>query len=112
MARTVQAVLDSARVILNDAAATRYTDPQLCEYVLDAMVEARYIRPDLFVGVYNTPLPDVIVPTDPFPLSPQFFAAVREFIVAMAELRDDEWVNEGRVSVLRTSLTKKLTTGM
>lgn len=112
MARTVQAVLDSARVILNDVAATRYPDSQLCDYVLDAMVEARYVRPDLFVGTYTTALPDSIAPTDPFPLSPQFFAATREFIVAMAELRDDEWVNEGRVAVLRSTLKSKLTTGM
>jgi len=112
MARTVQAVLDSARVILNDEEAGRYTDDQLCEYVLDAMVQARYVRPDLFVGQYLTALPDVLVPADPFPLSAQFFAATREFVVAMAELRDDEWVDNGRVAVLRNTLNQKLTTGM
>lgn len=112
MARTVQDVLDGARVILNDEAGIRYLDDQLCTYVLDAYVEARYIRPDLFVGLYEVDLPDVIVPADPFPLSPQFFAAVREFVISMAELRDDEWVNDGRAAMFRQTLQKKLTTGM
>lgn len=112
MARTVQALLDSARVILNDEAGTRYKDDQLCGYVVDALFEARSIRPDLFVGQYALALPDTIVPGDAFPLPDQFFAATREFVISMAELRDDEWVNEGRVSVLRATLKQKLTTGM
>jgi hypothetical protein len=112
MARTVQAVLDRAREILNDKAGTRYLDDELCNYVRDAMVDARYIRPDLFVGVYLTPLPDTLVPSDPFPLSDQFFAVVGEYLVGMAELRDDEWAVDGRAATLRSTLKQKLTTGM
>lgn len=112
MARTVQAVLVRAREILNDDAGDRYTDDQLCSYVVDATVEARTIRPDLFVGQYGTPLPDTLLPADPFPLPDQFFAAVGEYVVACAELRDDEWAVDGRAATLRQTLQKKLTTGM
>ena len=112
MARTVQAVVDRALEILQDEAGVRYPEAQLRNYVVDAIVEARSVRPDLFVATYQTPLPDTLEGADPLPLPDQFFNTVCYFVAGKAELRDDEFANDGRAMTLLKSLTAKLTSGM
>ncbi len=112
MARTVQAVLNRAREILQDIDATRYPDAELTAHVVDAIVQARYVRPDLFVADYQTPLPDSLLPSDILPISDQFFAAVAYYVSGCAELRDDEFAVDGRAMTLREALVKKLVSGM
>jgi uncharacterized protein DUF6682 len=112
MARTVQDVLDRASVILQDVAFARYTSPQLLGFVNDAIIEARSVRPDLFVGLYLTDTPQVTVVTDPIPVSDQFFAAICYYVSGRAELRDDEFAVDGRAMTLMSAFTKKLVGGM
>lgn len=112
MARTVQAVIGRAQEILQDADGTRYPVEDLCGYVVDAIQQARSVRPDLFVGQYAAALPDTITPAEPLPLPDAIFAGVCYYVSGCAELRDDEFAVDGRAMTLRESYTKKLITGM
>lgn len=112
MARTVQAVIDRVSVLLQDEDNVRYTVPQLRGHIVDAIVEARTVRPDLFVGEYTVPLPDDLEPADTLPVPDQFFAAIAMYVAGMAELRDDEFAIDGRAITLQSMYAKKLTTGV
>lgn len=108
MARTVADVLSRARETLQDTAGVRYPEPQLIGYVSDAVIEARSIRPDLFVGSYDVPLTDVTDTAAPFPLPDQFFPAVCFYVTGRAELRDDEFAVDNRAMTLLSAYRNKL----
>lgn len=112
MARTVQAVIDRVRELLQDADGTRYPDISLCAHTVDAIEQARSLRPDLFVGAYLAALPESLLPGDTLPLPNQLFAAVSYYVAGCAELRDDEFAVDGRVLSLQQAYTKKLIAGM
>lgn len=112
MARTVQAVITRVREVLQDADGARYTDLELCAHCVDAIQQARSVRPDLFIGQYAAPLPDVLVPADPLPLPDQLFAAVGYYVSGNAELRDDEFAVDGRAATLSKAYTQKLMQGV
>lgn len=111
MARTVGDMLSRVRETLQDLAGTRYPQPQLLGYMNDAVLEARSIRPDLFVGAYDLEITDVVETTAPFPLPDQFFPAVCFYVAGRAELRDDEFAVDGRAMTLLSTFGKKLIAG-
>lgn len=111
MARTLADVETRSREILQDAEAVRYTRAQIFGHLNDAVLEARSIRPDLFVGQYHVPINDVTDPAAPFPLPDQFFKSVVFYIVGCCELRDDEFAVDGRAAQLLSTFGKKLVAG-
>lgn len=110
MARTVADALLRVREVLQDDAGARYTTPQLLGHLNDAVLEARSIRPDLFVGAYDAPIEDVGVDSA-FPLPDQFFKSVCFYIVGCCELRDDEFAVDGRAATLLSTFGKKMLAG-
>lgn len=110
--RTVGDVLKRVREILQDAAGTRYTTEELIAYLNEAVLEVRSIRPDLFVFKFQTGLPEVLDPAEPFPLPDMCFVAVCYYVAGRAELRDDEFAVDGRAMTLMSALTRKLTQGV
>lgn len=111
MARLVSHMLDRVREILQDADGTRYPQAQLLGYMGDAVIEARSIRPDLFIGRFDVPIADVTDPAAAFPLPDQFFPAVCFYVSGRAELRDDEFAVDGRAAMLLSTFGKKLIAG-
>lgn len=105
MARTVEQVVLSARGILQDVVTPhRYSDSDLAGYVSDGLSEARRIRPDLFMATLRDPLPyygaaDFAVEI-PFP--DFYFPTLVSYVAGRAELRDNEFTNDGRAVVLTT----------
>lgn len=98
---TVQDVIDEARVILQDAAKTRYTDAQLTKLANYAIFEAYRVRPDLkFSSIGLDPAPLLVSATFPFPA--QYEPLVSDYVAARAELRDDEYSVDGRAAALLT----------
>ena len=112
MPRTVQDVTNRVQQLLNDARGVRYPLEQLRTHIVDAIVEARSVRPDLFVDGYTLPLPDSLEQGDVLPLPDQFFATVAMYVAGMAELRDDEFAVDGRAMTLQQMFARKLTTGV
>lgn len=89
MARTFQNVVDRARIPLNDAAKTRYPDPQLLGYANDAVLTVRKLRPDLFLGSWTIPAAEYVL-ADPIPIDDTYFPALCDYVTGRAEFRDDE----------------------
>ena len=101
---TFQSIIDEARVLLNDEAmdestVTRYTATQLLGYARQGLVEARRVRPDLFLsnltGAFPTYTVDYTVP-----MPEEYHVCLADYITHRAELRDDEFAVDGRASAL------------
>lgn len=109
--RTIQAVLDQARVLLQDLApAVRYTDGQLLDAFNGGMEVVRRSRPDFFIGKPADWLPfyDATNLVDPFPLPPWMFQPLVFFVVGRSELRDDPYTNNSRAMGFTGALTAAL----
>jgi hypothetical protein len=101
MARTHREVLEQARVLLQDNRSPyRYSDLQLLANLKEALGELWRLRPDAFYGQLAI---DYIPPTgwdEDLPVEAVFFTPIVNFVVARAEMRDDEFVNDNRAGIL------------
>jgi len=106
MAKTYQTAIDEAREILQDTDEPyRYTDTILLNILNRALQELGRIRPDAFWTTFSTD--DIVVPevttldlSTTFPLPMQFYLPVVSFLVAWAEVLDDEFTQDGRAGML------------
>jgi len=101
---TFQAITDEARVLLNDQiidanTITRYTESQLLGYARQALVEARRVRPDLFLSNLTGAFP-AFAATDIVPLPEEYHVCLTDYVTHRAELRDDEFAVDGRAAGL------------
>lgn len=100
MAFTVQQVIDRARVPLNDAAKSRYGDPELIVYANDAYYMLRRYRPDFFLGMWSS-LPSSLGSTDSFPsVDDMYLPSIADYVTARAEFKDDEAVIAQRAQAM------------
>lgn len=100
MAFTVQQVIDRARVPLNDAAKSRYSDAEMAVYANDAYYLLRRYRSDLFLGQWTT-LPSSLALTDEFPsVDIMYLPSVADYVTARAEFKDDEAVIAQRAQAM------------
>lgn len=106
MAKTYQTAIDEAREILQDTDEPyRYDDSILLNILNRALQELGRIRPDAFWTTFTTD--DIVVPevttldlSTTYPLPMQFYLPVVSFIVAWAEVLDDEFTQDGRAGML------------
>lgn len=110
--RKVADVITRVRETLQDPHGIRYTDAEIIGRLNDAVLEARSIRPDLFIHKFRDDINDVTESEQLFPLPSQFFPAVCFYIVGCLEFRDDEFAVDGRAATLLSVFGKKLTVGL
>jgi hypothetical protein len=118
--RYVSELLDRVRQVLQDqdAGGYRYPTSDLVGYLNDFVLEARRLRPDLFVGAYHADLPvisqdnatDYTTVAFPLPVMSCFVAAVH-YVAGRAEVRDDEYAANGRASSFLQAATQMLMGG-
>lgn len=113
MPYTGQRALDRAYEILQDD-GTRYPRAQLIAFLNEGIVAVRRVRPDIFVGRFGPPLPQVAEATinDPLPTPDSVFEGLAHYVAGRAELRDDEFAVDGRAMTLRGQLTQTLLQGV
>lgn len=116
--RTVADLLNRVRVVLQDQDQDgyRYPTADLVGYLNDSVLEAKRLRPDLFVGRYRVDPPQVSdILTDytvvKFPLPDSCFAACVAYVAGNAEMRDDEFAVDNRASSFVASFTQKMMGG-
>lgn len=114
--RPVSDAISAARIILKDALAARYSDEDLAHYASEGVAAMYRIRPDLMVGGYterpvytaaslSTPLPPAI--------ADEYMEPLARFIAGHAELRDDQFSQDGRaVTLLQMMRAALLTPGV
>jgi hypothetical protein len=108
MAFTVQAVLDLARIPLNDAKKARYSDTTLLSYFNSALWRAYELRPDLLIGTGYTTYTALAV-GGTFPLPDRFAQTVADYIGGRAELKDEDASSQARAVELMQLFTAVLT---
>jgi hypothetical protein len=100
MAFTVQQVIDRARVPLNDAAKSRYSDAELTVYANDAYYLLRRYRSDIFLGQWSA-LPESLGIDDEFPaVNIMYIPSISDYVTARAEFKDDEAVIAQRAQAM------------
>jgi hypothetical protein len=104
---TLQNVIDSARVDLQDADKIRYLDTELLEYANDGIQEGFRYRPDFLLGMFGAAATIYVAgSTVPFPT--QYQMLLKHYVIARAELRDDEYSQNGRAAGLLARFEKEL----
>lgn len=101
---TFQQIINDARVLLNDQVlfedvTPRYTEAQLLGYAQQALIEARRIRPDLFLSNLTGAFPTYTA-GQTVPLSDDYLVPLVDYVAARAEMRDDEFTVDGRANGL------------
>src|SRR3954449_5937877 len=97
---TVKDVLDQVRDILQDVGAERYGDPSLIRILNVWIMEMRRARPGAFVGTFPVPAPTISTLADELPFPEQFFLPTVHFVAGTAEMRDDQFTQDGRANTL------------
>jgi hypothetical protein len=106
VAKTYQSLINEAREILQDTEVPyRYADSILLNILNRGLQEVGRSRPDAYWDTFLTD--DIVVPEvtdvtlgDTFPLAMQFFLPLVSFVVAWAEVLDDEFTVDGRADML------------
>ncbi len=106
-AGTVQAVLDEARLLLNDPTKVRYPESYLLVMANNAFLEAYRVRPDLFFSTITAGWVDKLA-TDTFPLPDFLRPAVVNYVIARAELRSALYDDKGKLAALFADFRQQL----
>lgn len=110
---TVAKYIERARVLLLDtnSSSYRYSDAELREALNLALLEARSIRPDVFLGA-SFVVPTYTSSSDSTSAIPeQVRVAFLYYIVGHAQLRDEEDTQDQRAAVLLGKFTQQLKAG-
>lgn len=106
---TVQDYVTSARVLLQDTVAPyRFSDAQLLVALNLAILEARRIRPDLFLSSFDAIPSYSAVDTTAVAVDLQYRPAVLYFIVGYTEFTNAEETSDQRGSALIDRFTSQL----
>lgn len=108
---TVEDYVDAARTLLQDTVETyRYSDDELVLALSLAVLEARRIRPDLFLDRFDE-LPEFTDNDDTeVEIDAQYRTAFLYYIVGHAQLRDEEDSQDARAAALLNKFTSQLLT--
>lgn len=105
---TVQMYVAYARELLQDEANApyRYSDASLVRALSLALPEAKKLRPDLFIGVTipTFTVSDATV----VPMDEMYRPALAYYMCGIAQLRDDEEVQDQRAAAFLTMFNTKL----
>lgn len=109
---TVGQYLEESRRLLQDEVVPyRYPDDDLVDALNIGILEARRLRADLFLPLFEIPWADpsgTINMAAPVTLDPQYRPSLVYYIVGRAQLRDDEPTVDQRASALMSKFTQQL----
>ncbi len=114
MAKTYQTLVYEARELLQDTDTDqqRYLDSTLLNMLNRGLHDLSKIRPDLTYTAYNAnslEVPEIVESapgagqvawTDTWPWEMWFYNRMVEYVVALAEVTDDEYTVDGRAALL------------
>jgi hypothetical protein len=107
---TVSKYVDYARELLQDTKDTpyRYSDASLVRALSLALPEAKKLRPDLFL---NVTIPTITANDNTVvPMDEMYRTSLVYYMVGIAQLRDDEEVQDQRAAAFLSMFQAKLTT--
>ena len=109
---TVGQYLKECRVLLQDENVPyRYEDAELVEAMNIALMEARRLRADLFLPLFEVPYFDstgTINTAATISLDPMYRSSLVYYVVGRAQLRDDEATTDQRATAMLGKFTQQL----
>jgi hypothetical protein len=102
-------ITEARRLLQDTVSPFRYPDADLIAALNIAVLEARRLRPELFIGRFNT-LPTVSTGADAFDIDPMYRPSFVYYIVGRVELRDSEDTKDARASALMNKFVAQLLT--
>jgi hypothetical protein len=110
MLATAASYIQEARRLLQDEVVPyRYPSADMIAALNIAVFEARRLRPELFLGQFDT-LPQVTLESDAFLIEPMYRPAFLYYLIGRMELRDAEDGKDQRASVLLNKFVAQLLT--
>ena len=107
---TVEKLISESRVLLQDTAAPhRYSEQDLIQALNIAVLEARRLRPELFLNVF-TSLPFYTAGADAFAIDPMYRPSFVYYMVGRMQLRDNEETQDARATVLMNKFVAQMLT--
>lgn len=111
---TVGQYLEEARRLLQDEIIPyRYEDDDLVDALNIGLLEARRLRADLFLPLFDIPYFDssgTIDTAATVTIDPMYRQSLIYYIVGRAQLRDDESTTDQRAAAMLTKFTQQLLT--
>lgn len=111
---TVEQLIGRARVLLQDTVAPyRYPDTDLINGLNEACIEAKRIRPDMFLRTYGmSTIPSFAAPGDSLTgkIPEEFRTAFIYYVTGNAQLRDEEDTSDQRAASLLSKFVAQLMT--
>lgn len=102
--------ITEARVLLQDQVSPyRYADSDLVTALNLAMLEARRLRPDLFLAATSAVPTFTANNATAVPMDPMYRVAFVYYIVGNAHLRDEESPEDTRATAFMAAFNKQLT---
>ena len=108
---TVAKFITTARVLMTDTVSPyRYSDAELAIALSLAMLEARRLRPDLFLGRMST-IPNYTAnDTTAVVIDDQYRIALLYYVIGHAQLRDEEDTQDARAVAFLSKFASQMTT--
>lgn len=107
---TVSDYVTQSRILLQDQVAPyRYPDADLVAALSMGMMEARKLRPDLFLAASFTPPSFTANDSTAVSMDVQYRVPFVYYICGLAQLRDEENTQDARATVFLNSFIAKLT---
>ena len=111
---TVGQYMEEARRLLQDEISPyRYPDDDLVDSLNIGLMEARRLRADLFLPLFDIPWTDpsgTIDEDTPITMDPMYRQSLVYYMVGRMQLRDDEPTADQRAASLMTKFTAQLLT--
>lgn len=111
---TVGQYLEEARRLLQDEIVPyRYEDDDLVDALNIGLLEARRLRADLFLPLFDIPWVDptgTIAMDTKVTFDPMYRQSLIYYIVGRTQLRDDESTTDSRAAAMLTKFTQQLLT--
>jgi len=106
---TVGKIADYARVLLQDTLEPyRYPTANLIENLNVALLDARRLRPDLFLYT-PTDVPSYVATSEVVDIDQQYRMALVYFVAGQTQMRDEEDVTDARAMLFIAKFTSMLT---
>lgn len=108
-----QYIEESRRLLQDEVVPYRYPDDDLVDALNIGLLEARRLRADLFLPLFDIPWIDptgTIATSTLVPLDPQYRSSLVFYVVGRLQLRDDEPTTDQRAAGLMQKFVAQLLT--
>jgi hypothetical protein len=106
---TVAEYVVSARTLLNDTVEPyRYPDGDLVLGLSFGLLEARKLRPDLFLGLFGNTPQFTLNNDSEVPIDEQYRVPLLYYIIGHTQLRDEEDTQDARATAFLSKFTSQM----